>query len=187
MTAPDPELSRQDIVDLLTEVGAYLHARGWTATIYVAGGAAMALLLDARTVTRDVDAVFRSDRGQLGAAIADVAERHGLPAEWLNDHIEAVLPAAEDGEATELVLPGLVVLLSSERHLLAMKMLAGRERDVPDLVVLFRRLGITTPGEAVAVTEQVFGPDYPGHAPPVEYLEALAEDVLTRLRETGVR
>ena len=182
MTAPDPELSRQDILDLLTEVGAYLHLRGWTATIYVAGGAAMALLFDAREATRDVDAVFRSDRGQLGAAIADVAERRGLPAEWLNDHIASVLPGADDDDAIELVLPGLVVLLSSERHLLAMKMLAGRERDLPDLVVLFRRLGIGTTAEAVAVTEQVFGPGYPGLAPPVEYLEALAEDVLARVR-----
>jgi hypothetical protein len=181
MSVPDPELSRQDILDLLTEVGSFLHARGWTATVYVAGGAAMALLLDSRAATRDVDAVFRSDRGQLLAAVRHVADQHGLPVGWLNDRLAGVLPSSEDTSATEIVLPGLTVLLSSPRHLLAMKMLAGRDRDVDDLVVLFGVLGVRTAREAVAITEQVFGPTYPEEPPPVEHLEALAEDVLDRL------
>jgi hypothetical protein len=185
MSRPDPELSRADIVELLTEVGAFLADRGWRATIYVADGAAMALLFDARSATRDVDAVFRSDRGQLSAAIRHVADRHGLPAAWLNDQVAALVPAADDPDAVELVLPGLEVLLSSPRHLLAMTMLAGRDRDLDDLTVLFRELGVTEPGQAVRITEEVFGPDYPDDTPPVEYLHALAEDVLDRLRRAA--
>lgn len=182
MSRPDPELSRQGIVDLLTEVGAFLAARGWRATIYVAGGAAMALLFDTRSATRDVDAVFRSDRGQLTAAIRHVADRHGLPAAWLNDQVASLVPAADDPDAVELVLPGLEVLLSSPRHLLAMTMLVGRDRDLDDLTVLFRVLGVTEPAQAVRITEEVFGPEYPDDTPPVEYLHALAEDVLDRAR-----
>ncbi|QCB94777.1 hypothetical protein [Cellulomonas shaoxiangyii] len=174
----DPALSREDIHRLLTEVGAYLHVRRWTATVYVAGGAAMSLLFDGRTTTRDIDAVFRSDRGQLEAAVRDVAVRHGLPVDWLSDRVTRHVPDADDTSATELVVPGLHVLVSSERHLLAMKMLAGRERDVPDLALLFARLGITTPAQAVAITDEVFGDTYPVERPPVEYLEALAADVL---------
>ncbi len=41
---------------------------------------------------------------------------------------------------------------------------------------------MTTVREAVTITEQVFGPTYPEEPPPVEHLEALAEDVLDRLR-----
>ena len=175
---PEPALTRDDIHRLLTEVGAYLHVRGWTATVYVAGGAAMSLLFDGRTTTRDIGAVFRSDRGQLDAAVRDVAHRHGLPVDWLNDRVTRLTPTAADADATELVVPGLRVLVSSERHLLAMKMLAGRERDVPDLALLFERLGVTTPTQAVAITEEVFGDTYPVEPPPVEYLEALAADVL---------
>ena len=178
---PDPALAREDIHRLLTEVGAYLHVRGWTATVYVAGGAAMSLLFDGRTTTRDIDAVFRSDRGQLDAAVRDVADRHGLPVDWLNDRVTRLAPSTADVDAPALVVPGLRVLVSSERHLLAMKMLAGRERDVPDLVLLFGRLGITTPAQAVAITEEVFGDTYPVDRPPVEYLEALATDVLDAL------
>jgi hypothetical protein len=177
---PDPSLSRQDIHRLLTEVGAYLHVRGRTATIYVAGGA-MSLLFEDRATTRDIDAVFRSDRGQLDAAIRDVAVRHDLPVEWLNDRVTSLVPATPDDEATELVVPGLRVLVSSERHLLAMKMLAGRDRDLPDLALLFAALRITSPEQAVAVTEDVFGPTYPVDPPPHEYLLALATDVLDAL------
>jgi hypothetical protein len=179
--SPDPELGRQDVLRLLAEVGAFLGAQGWTATVYVAGGAAMAVLYDARAATRDVDAVFRSDRGQLLAAVRHVADRNGLPAHWLNDRLVAVLPSSEDLDATELVLPGLTVLLSSPQHLLAMKMLAGRDRDVEDLVVLFQVLDVTSPRQAVEITERVFGGRYPDEPPPVEYLEALALDVLARI------
>jgi hypothetical protein len=178
----EPSLARDDIRRLLAEVGAFLHVRGWTATIYVAGGAAMSLLFDDRASTRDVDAVFRSDRGQLDAAIHDVAQRHDLPVEWLNDKVTSMVPAAPDTGASEFVVPGLHVLVSSERHLLAMKMLAGRERDLPDLALLFERLGITSPQQAAALTEDVFGPTYPVDPPPVEYLHALATDVLAALR-----
>lgn len=59
-----------------------------------------------------------------------------------------------------------------------MKMLAGRERDVPDLVLLLERLGITTPAQAAAITDDVFGDTYPVDRPPVDHLEALAADVL---------
>jgi len=180
--SPDPSLSHDDIRRLLTEVGGFLHVRGWTATIYVAGGAAMSLLFDDRATTRDIDAVFRSDRGQLDAAIRDVATRHGLPMEWLNDRVTSLVPASPDDHAGELVVPGLRVLVSSERHLLAMKMLAGRDRDLPDLALLFGRLAITSPEEAVRITEDVFGPTYPVDPPPKEYLLALAVDVLDSLR-----
>ncbi|MBD7919306.1 hypothetical protein H9657_13605 [Cellulomonas sp. Sa3CUA2] len=176
--SPDPALSREDVHRLLTEVGAFLQVRGWTATVYVAGGAAMTLLFDGRASTRDIDAVFRSDRGQLTAAVREVATRHDLPFEWLNDRVAPLVPSAPDTRATEIVLPGLHVLVSSERHLLAMKMLAGRDRDVPDLRLLFARLGITSPAQAVTMTEEVFGTTYPVDRPPVDYLEALAADVL---------
>lgn len=176
-----PELTRTHIVDLLTQTGAFLADRGWRATIYVAGGAAMALLFGARAATRDVDAVFRSDAGQLAAAVRHVAEQNGLPHTWLNDNVAALVPGTDDLDTVELDLPGLQVLLSSPRHLLAMKMLAGRDRDVADLVVLFRVLGVTDAEEAVAITEDVFGPTYPEDPPPVEYLKALAEDVLSRM------
>lgn len=178
----NPDLDRDRIVALLTEVGALLHGQGLQGSIYVAGGAAMSLVFDSRTATRDVDAVFRSDRGQLLAAAQVVARTHGLPLGWLNDRVAALVPPGDDPEATEvLVVPGLWVVAASAEHLLAMKMYAGRDRDLDDLVVLFGHLGITSAEQAVAVTEAVLGDAFAADRPPREYLEALAQDVLARL------
>jgi hypothetical protein len=44
--------------ELLAELGRRLHARGLTARIFLAGGAAMALAYNARRATRDLDGVF---------------------------------------------------------------------------------------------------------------------------------
>jgi hypothetical protein len=55
--------------------------------LWVVGGAAVVLLYDARETTKDVDA-FSLDPGMaqvLRTAAAEVADRLGLPADWLND------------------------------------------------------------------------------------------------------
>lgn len=181
MSTHGPTLSRADVVGLLTELGAVLQRDGLHATIYVVGGAAMSITLDSRRVTRDVDAVFRSGSDGLRTAAREVAARHGLDPERLIDRVTAaVFGLVDDDGETEFDVPGLSAAVASPEHLLAMKMLAGRERDLDDLVVLFRHLGIRTPREAVEITERVFGGGYPDTAPPLEYLELLAEDVLAR-------
>lgn len=177
-------LARDDVLALLEEVGAALVDRGLHANIYVVGGAALSLTLDVRRITRDVDAVFRSGGDGLRVAVEEVASRHGLDPAWLNDHVRtAIAGAIDDIGETELAMPGLAVALASPEHLLAMKMLAGRDRDVDDLVFLFGHLGITAPDQAVAITERVVAGGYAEQAPPVEYLELLAEDVLARIAD----
>ena len=187
MTASRRTLTRAEVVGLLTEVGAVLERDGLHATLYVVGGAAMSITLDSRRITRDVDAVFRSEADGLRAAAREVATRHGLDPAWLNDTVTSMLVGmvTDDGEG-EFEVPGLSAGVASPEHLLAMKMLAGRDRDLDDLVVLFRHLGIDEPQRAVEITERVFAGGYPETAPPLEYLELLAEDVLERMQRSDV-
>lgn len=49
---------------------------------------------------------------------------------------------------------------ASARHLLAMKALAARRRDVEDLRLLVHHLGLRSAGEVVALCAEVF-PDEP--------------------------
>ena len=187
MTASRRTLTRAEVVGLLTEVGAVLERDGLHATLYVVGGAAMSITLDSRRITRDVDAVFRTEADGLRAAAREVATRHGLDPAWLNDTVTSMLVGMviDDGEG-EFDVPGLSAGVASPEHLLAMKMLAGRDRDLDDLVVLFGHLGIDEPQRAVEITERVVAGGYPDTAPPLEYLELLAEDVLERMRRSGV-
>jgi Nucleotidyltransferase of unknown function (DUF6036) len=49
---------RDKIMELLTELGRRLSAKGVAGRLYVVGGAAMALEFDTRRTTRDIDAIF---------------------------------------------------------------------------------------------------------------------------------
>ena len=86
MAGPRRELTADDVRELLTELGRRLQAKGVAATVYVVGGAAIALEVDARLVTADVDAVFHPETTVRAEAEALATER-GLPKNWLNDSV----------------------------------------------------------------------------------------------------
>ena len=156
--SPQVELDRDQIGDLLEELGRRLLDRGVKGTIYVAGGAAIALEFEERRVTADVDAIFRPAETVREVATA-MATEHGLPTKWLNDSVRAFLPPGEDSHARTFSVPGLSVSVASPRYLLAMKMAAGRPQDLHDLILIFRELGITQPEEAADIAQEVHGPD----------------------------
>lgn len=171
----DQTLGRDEIRDLLREVGAVLARRGSEATIYVVGGAAMALSFDARRTTRDVDVAFRGDRADVEQAAAEVAARHNLPPDWLNGHAAAFMSNEPDDDAAELTLPGLRVVVASDAHLIAMKLRSMRDRDLADLDALFRHAGISTPQEAADIHNRMFDKSSIGfHGPEEALYEAKA-------------
>ncbi|MEX1038166.1 MAG: hypothetical protein WDZ96_04835 [Acidimicrobiia bacterium] len=152
------EFAREEIEELLEELGRRLHAREITGSIYVAGGAAVALEFPQRRVTRDIDALFGPAEAIREEADAMAAER-GLPPTWLSDRVRAFLPPGEDAGARVFSVPGLNVAVASARYLLAMKMAAGRPQDFYDLIMIFRELGITSAEEAATIAEEVHGPE----------------------------
>src|SRR3954447_24788646 len=149
-------MDREEIVALLTELGATLHGRGVDGEMYVVGGAAIALAYDPRRSTRDIDAVFEPKLAIYEVA-REIAERFGLPAGWLNDAVKGFL-AGEDPEASPILdVPGLRCMAASPRMLLALKVLAHRAgEDEDDVLLLAGALGLSTSGEVLAVAEDVF-------------------------------
>jgi hypothetical protein len=154
--AGEPVLDREAITQALRRLGERLAYRGVVADLYVFGGAAMALAYDLRRSTRDIDAPFHPH----GAVIAEaqaVALELSLPPWWLNKQASAYVAP---GGALVFDHPGLRVHAASARHLLAMKLLAGRRRDLADIRLLVDHLGLRTPEEVWAVCDEVF-PDEP--------------------------
>jgi hypothetical protein len=150
-------MDREEIVALLTALGATLRDRGVDGEMYVVGGAAIALAYDARRSTRDIDAVFEPKLAVYEAA-AEVAERFGLPAGWLNDAVKGFLAGDDPEAAPVLDVPGLRCLAASPRMLLALKVLAHRVgEDEGDVMLLAAALGLRTAGETLDVAEDVFG------------------------------
>lgn len=160
MTGSDPLLDRSAITTPLRRLGDRLARRGVVADIYVFGGAAMALVYDARRATRDVDAVFQP-HGIVIEEARVVAAELGLPPWWLNEQVSAYVAPGGDPSAPEVFdHPGLRVAAASAEHLLAMKIHAARRRDVEDVRILMRHLGLRSAQEALDLCADVF-PDEP--------------------------
>lgn len=142
-------LGRDQIIELLEELGRELEEVGARGELFLVGGAAMALAYNTRRATRDLDGVFEP-KAIVYAAAARVAERHGLPADWLNDGVNGFLHG-DDPNATVLFdSPGLRVRVASPRYLFVMKAAAARiERDSDDLRELYRLSGFASVGEAL--------------------------------------
>lgn len=153
--------TKEQIVELLTELGARLEAAGIEAELYIVGGAAMLLGYDRLAVTRDIDALITPV-----GAIDDIArqmadERGDLPPDWLNAQVTPLLPRIADSRSWEmLAVPGLSVNVASAEHLLAMKTRAGRgPRDLQDVAVLCEILGLTQVQQVWDICTQVWGED----------------------------
>jgi predicted nucleotidyltransferase len=157
VTAEDGELlDRAGIEDAFRRLGDRLVRRGVVADLYIIGGAAMAMVYDARRVTRDIDAVFQPHGAVLEEARA-VAEELGLPPWWLNDQASVYIAPGGDAAASRVFNhPGLRVSAASPEHLLAMKVLAARRRDADDIRVLIDQLKLETVDQVLAVCADVF-------------------------------
>ena len=174
-------LDRDKIIELLSELGRRLSARGVAGRLYVVGGAAMALEFDTRRTTRDIDAIFHPPTTVADQA-ASMATDLGLPPGWLSSAAQAFIPLPDE-DPVSVDVEGLQVALTSPANLLAMKMAAGRPQDLTDLVVLFRHLKIRSPQQAVDMAERMYGADSVVLSGPRESLLLLAEAVLARVRQ----
>lgn len=151
MSDRDESLDAEQLRGLFQEVADGLAERGEHARLFVVGGAAMALAYDAHRVTRDVDALFMPARVVREVA-EEVAARHGLPEDWLNDVAKGFLPGNDPDAVTVFDSEALLVQVPSAPYLLAMKLHAARdERDLDDAARLYGRAGLTTADEGRAL------------------------------------
>jgi hypothetical protein len=150
-------VDRDEITRLLRELGRRLADRGLVGELYVVGGAAIALTLDARRSTRDIDAVFEPKREiyDLAAAMSEELE---LPSGWLNDAVKGFLAGGDPDAVPVLDVPGLRCSVASPRILLAMKVLAHRVgEDEEDVRLLASVVGLTSAEEVLGLAEDVYG------------------------------
>ena len=152
------ELDAAQIKALLDQLDARLRTRGIAAELYVVGGAAVLAATGLRRVTRDVDVAY------LDPAVAQEArllgEEEGLPADWLSSAAGAWAPPGHHREPSAPG-PGLTVRYATGEELLAMKMIALRTQDAPDIVALAAKLGLQggPPERFAALLRRVYPDD----------------------------
>ncbi len=159
MSNSGPLLDAGAIRGLLVELGERLDRKGTRARIFLVGGAAMALAINTRRSTRDLDGVFEP-KSTIYEEVGKMAEEHGLPPDWLNDSVKGLLPDKMDAQVgTRFDMPGISVEIASPEYLFAMKARAARDGvDTEDVAVLADRIGIRNADEAIALVERYYSP-----------------------------
>jgi len=154
-------MERVDIESALRELANTLDERGIAAKVYLVGGAVMVLAFGARMATEDVDGSAYPEEDVL-EVVGEIAERRGLPSDWLNTHSKGFFPSARDPDWRPLVnVGGIEIVTADERTMLAMKIRASRgARDARDIEFLLAKCGIDSEQGAVDLYEEYF-PDDP--------------------------
>lgn len=139
------EFTAEEMRELLRDLDAELQRIGKAATIFVVGGAAMALAYNADRASADIDGTFEPRDVVLDAA-AVVARRRNLDRNWLSEGVRDYMPPEPDGHPrSERIGPALVIEIASPEYVLAMKAMTTRKSDgdLTDAVDLCRLLGIS--------------------------------------------
>ena len=106
----------------------------------------------------------------------EIARERGLPQSWLNEQATSAIPRDPDRRAQTLYeSPHLRVTGASAEYLLAMKLEAGRDKDIEDIAYLLEHLRIKTSDEALAIHETLL-PDSERQAQARGLLSALARE-----------
>lgn len=135
------ELDAVAMRTLLAELDERLRERGVAASVYVVGGAAMALAYGRVSVTPDIDAL--TSHGAVGEEARAMADMRGLTEHWLNDAAHPWIPPRPRAARRRTTKPGLTVHIAPAEHVLAMKLVALRRKDRPDIRLLIEHLGMT--------------------------------------------
>ena len=117
----------------------------------------MSVAFDRGRTTVDIDARVDSGREKLMEAVEAVGRRHGFQEGWFSEPLAVVLPRGSDQRAGTLYQSQhLTVTGASAKHMLAMKLLAGRLKDRGDIAVLCKELGLVNERQAIRIKDEVF-------------------------------
>ncbi|GAC1502311.1 MAG: DUF6036 family nucleotidyltransferase [Ktedonobacteraceae bacterium] len=126
--------------------------------LVVVGGIYMVCFVKNRESTKDVDIVPldfpdtmnpNQETKVFRSAVNAVAKKYGIKRDWMNDVVASFTPEL-DPNAVILWhdYPNLQVYVPQAECILALKLLAGRERDEDDIVALSESLNVTTREQA---------------------------------------
>jgi len=161
-------LGPAEILELLDDLGERLSKAGESASVYIAGGAAMSIAFSARESTQDIDAVVTT-WSVLKKHVDAIAEDRGLSPKWLNSSFQGYLPNQRtDSKAQTSITGGLTYSVASAEFLLAMKIHAFRPKDMTDIAFLIAKLDMRDADDIALLTTELYGEDV---VPEVDYDE----------------
>ena len=111
--------------------------------------------------TYDVDSITVLPPSVVAAA-ERVADRHGLRSDWLDDLATTIKPRNPPPSLGTLYEgERLIVRHPASGYLLAMKIVAGRDEDIEDAVVLMGEVGVRSAPDILELVREAYGTDEP--------------------------
>ena len=161
-------MEAEDIERYLSELGTELKNRGLkkSVRILLIGGAYMLLLANAPRSTKDIDIFWLDEDGlqrayaPLRESVQAIKQKHDLDADWLN-YLAQMLMFDEvivpEGKLWKRFGP-LHVYAPTSEYILALKITAGRQKDLDDCVILLSKTNIRTRQQAQQVLDRYILP-----------------------------
>ncbi len=162
-------MEAHDIERYLAELGAALKNRGVKKPLrmMIIGGAYMLLLENAPRPTEDIDifwleeGAFERMREIVSACMLDVARTHMLPPNWFNFLTQVIMMHdifIPDGTLWKRFGP-LHIYIPPREYILALKITAGRPKDLDDCAILLARTSIKTVEQAQELLNRYILPE----------------------------
>ena len=144
-------LTTETIRALFAALNDELASRGVLGEVGLCGGAVMCLVFQARSSTKDVDAVFEPTR-EIREAATVVARNFGITEDWLNDAAKGFF-LSDPPQHEVMELPNLRVWAPAADYMLAMKCVSARfdSHDRGDVEFLVRHLELQSPAAVFEV------------------------------------
>ncbi len=149
-------MTKETIIKAFKRLSDLLGEQEKQAEVYVVGGGAMILAYNARTTTKDIDAIF-TNKEIIYKISKQVAAEMELDDYWINDAAKSFIPAKKDENPIPIIdEKNLKVMAASEEYMLGMKLLASRMEDKPDIEFLIDRLNIKSAEEALYIIRDLY-------------------------------
>jgi len=148
------ELTKNEMLMYFEEINRHLARLDKHGEILIAGGAALAMVFNARNSTYDIDAIFHPAE-DMRKITKDIAIKYDLPEDWLNDGIKGYITDKMKQEIY-LKFPHLTVANIDAVGLLAMKLTSARvdTKDMEDSIFLMKSLNICEEKELFDIIEK---------------------------------
>jgi hypothetical protein len=162
-------MEAEDIEHYLVELGTELKNRGLKKPVRVLliGGAYMLLLANAPRPTKDIDIFWLDEEGfqrayaPLRESVQVITQKHDLDADWLNYLAQMLMYDAvivPDGKLWKRFGP-LHVYIPKVEYILALKITAGRQKDLEDCAILLPKTKIRTRQQAQQLLDRYILPE----------------------------
>ncbi len=163
-------MKAEDIENYLFQLGQELQKRGIQEPVHILiiGGAYMLLLTNTARNTDDIDIFWLEEEEGLQRVLRPlqdgviaVAERNQIDPNWLNYMTQLLmydLVIIPDGDLWKAFGP-LHIYAPPQEYILALKIFAGREKDIEDCKILLQQMGIITRQQAQVLLDHYILPD----------------------------